>query len=279
MKIGLILNDNLDELIKDKKHDGDYDFLDYVSKELGSYKNVKSVDEVHDVDMAFLLYYPFNSGLCKELLEHEDSLPFINKPSGILKTSEKTFELDNFAEYSPSTMLLGKYGIDDIVKYADQFDSLVIKPVDGTGGNGIEFLDKPFHEDDYNKLEKISQDAPGRYLLQEFVPNDGATRILCYNGEVLGSVKRRSDSDRIHNIVRGAKVVEYNPTQREIQIAENVAEKLKSIGVYFIGIDVVNDKLLEVNTAMPGCLGMINNYESAYKKVASQTKEIIKSYS
>ena len=278
MKIGMIIRDTLETLVNDPSHDGDYDFLKYLSEKAGYGLEIKDFHEIENVDIAFFLYYPFNRELCENLQKYESIIPFVNKPSGVLKTSEKTYELENWGQYAPQTMLLSKNSYDEISKYINQFDTVVLKPVNGTGGNGIEFFDRPYREDDISSLVELSVND-GRFIIQEYVENDGATRIVCYNGKILGGVKRASQSDRIHNIVRGAKLVEYNPTSKELEIAKHVSEKLIKDGVYLAGLDIVNEKLLEVNTAMPGCLGMVEDVNGAYETVLAETYDIIKSHS
>jgi len=277
MKIGMLLRTDLENL----SNDTSYDFLRYTSDKLGKHINIKSKEQIDskNVDFAFFFNYPFNKEVCLKYSELENKINFINKPSGVLKTSEKIFELNHFQKYLPETKILSHLNYESLSKYISDFNSVVIKPINGTGGKGISFLDKPYLEEDILKLVNLSQMNPDEYLIQEFIENDGATRILYFNGVYLGGVKRRSTEDRIHNISRGADAIIYQPTKKEFHFAQEISNTLKNLGLYLIGIDTVNETLLEVNTSMPGCLGLVENPKNAYDKIVNETLKIIKNES
>jgi glutathione synthase len=282
--IGVIMRDSLESLVNDESLEGDYEFAKRISNSLGNYKNLKEESDFSGIDLVLFFPYPYNKGLAEKLVKYEDEIPFINSPSGVLRTSEKTFEYEEFKDLVPATKTLtSQVSYDDIEGFARNFDSVVVKPVDGTGGKGVYFIDKPYNEESFLELKKLADEKNGRYVMQEYIENDGDKRILCYNGIVLGGFGRRSDTSRIHNASGGGKILELKATPEEIKMAERVSERLKEYRVYFSGLDVIDGKLIEVNTSMPGGTHVMTPYrfssvDDAYKAMISETKKIIGSY-
>ncbi|MDE5018709.1 glutathione synthase, partial [Francisella tularensis subsp. holarctica] len=78
---------------------------------------------------------------------------------------------------------------------------------------------------------------------------EGDKRILIVNGETINYLLARvpSDSDNRGNLAAGA-TAEFRELQdSDYKIAKKVAKKLNKEGVMFAGIDVIGDKLTEVN--------------------------------
>jgi len=281
---GMVLKDDLETLLNDPELEGDYEFLGRVARDFGGYKDLNADSDFSGLDAVFFFHYPFSRELAEKLSKYEDKIPFINKPSGVLKTSEKTFEYEELKDFAPATKLLEQgVSYEDISGFAENFDSVVVKPVDGTGGKGIYFVDKPYKEEDVLVLKNLGDEKSGRYIIQEYLHNNGDHRILCYNGIVLGGFGRRSDSTRIHNVSGGGKLTAFKPSKKEIEIAEEVSNRLKGYGVFFSGLDLINDKLVEANTAMPGGIDTMTPYrfkslDDMYKAFVAETRNILGSY-
>jgi glutathione synthase len=80
----------------------------------------------------------------------------------------------------------------------------------------------------------------------------GDKRIILVDGEALGAVNRVPQQDDIRsNMVRGGSA-ELSPlTTRERQICERIGPELKRRGLVFVGIDVIADRLTEINVTSP----------------------------
>jgi len=79
------------------------------------------------------------------------------------------------------------------------------------------------------------------------------------NGEPIGAMRRVPSADDIRsNIHAGGKEVKHQLTKEEKELCRALGPKLVRDGLYFVGLDVINGKLLEVNVLSPGGIVRIN---------------------
>jgi glutathione synthase len=99
-------------------------------------------------------------------------------------------------------------------------------------------------------------------MVQEYlksVKQDGDIRILLLNGEIIGAMRRKpKKGDFRTNVHAGGEVFAHRVTAREKQICQVIKEKLIADGLYFVGIDIIAGKLVEVNCVSPGGIPRIN---------------------
>jgi glutathione synthase len=102
-------------------------------------------------------------------------------------------------------------------------------------------------------------------MVQEFlerVKKDGDIRILLLNGEVLGAMRRKPmKGDFRTNVHAGARVLKHTVTEREKEICRVIKDRLIKDGLYFVGLDVIGDKLVEINCVSPGGIPRINKLD------------------
>jgi glutathione synthase len=104
-------------------------------------------------------------------------------------------------------------------------------------------------------------------MVQEYldgVQEAGDVRILLLNGEILGAMRRKpKDGDFRTNIHAGAKAHKHVPTPTEKRICETIKDRLVEDGLYFVGIDIIADRLVEINCLSPGGIPRINRLQNA----------------
>jgi len=286
MDIGVIIRRNHRELIE-IENDPDYYFLDYLETNhdtIKSYTKNEDLSEIINREVVLYIHFPHIDSLSKKLSEYENKVFFINKPSGVRKTSPKTYELSNFSEFMPESIYISNKISDKIIDFIKQHPESILKPVNGTGGKGIEKI--YFNErlaDKLIKIESALKENSAGYILQEFIKNKGDKRILCFNGQILGHVVRYNPNKFVNNISSGGHFISGNLTQHEINVSEIISNKLITEGIYLVGLDFVESKLMEINTAMPGCLAELNLYkhktnESMFKYLRTQIEDLTKAY-
>ena len=91
------------------------------------------------------------------------------------------------------------------------------------------------------------------------VQKAGDVRILLLNGEILGAMRRKPrHGDFRTNIHAGAKSYKHEITSKEREICLTINERLIKDGLFFVGIDVIGDRLVEINCVSPGGIPRIN---------------------
>ena len=137
---------------------------------------------------------------------------------------------------------------------------MILKPLEGSGGRGVYLIDK--NEKNLNQIiENLT--AQGYIIAQQYLPaaKEGDVRVLVLNGKILqkgkkyGIIKRVSGEGEFRsNISQGATPETSELTEHIQKIVDIIGPKLKRDGHFFVGLDVVKDKLIEINVLSPGGL-------------------------
>jgi glutathione synthase len=127
-------------------------------------------------------------------------------------------------------------------------------------------------QDDLSNLnqmvEAVSRD--GYVIAQEYLPeaSEGDTRLFLMNGTPLrfkgkyAAFRRiRQGDDMRSNVHAGGKIAAAQITDIHLHIAEIVRPKLVQDGMFLVGLDIVGDKLMEINVFSPGGLGSAQKFE------------------
>jgi glutathione synthase len=140
----------------------------------------------------------------------------------------------------------------------------VLKPLQGSGGSGVFLIDRKEAPNLNQIIEAISRD--GYVVAQEYLPEakDGDTRLFVMNGQPLEhegtyAAFRRTNktSDLRSNMSAGGKAKKVVVTDMMLELVEVVRPKLVSDGMFLVGLDIVGDKLMEINVFSPGGLGSV----------------------
>jgi glutathione synthase len=103
-------------------------------------------------------------------------------------------------------------------------------------------------------VDMVTAEGRRTVMVQEFLPavSEGDKRILLLDGEPLGAILRVPRADDIRsNIHAGGRVVPAELTPRELDIVRSVAPRLRADGLVFVGLDVIGERLTEVNVTSP----------------------------
>jgi glutathione synthase len=153
---------------------------------------------------------------------------------------------------------------------------MIIKPLQRFGGEGVIKVSTKDQENLnslINYYVKGYENYPERepIMVQEFmeiVKQKGDIRILLLNGEILGAMKRKpKKGDFRTNVHAGAHVSKHEVTDREEEICRAIKDRLIKDGLYFVGIDVIGDKLVEINCVSPGGIPRINRLDDTKLEV------------
>lgn len=188
----------------------------------------------------------------------------LNNPKGIRESNEKLYTL-YFPEWIPESIV--SKDIQQLNRFlSDVGGEMVVKPLDGHGGEGVFFV----KEGDRNAnviLESIT-DFGRRYVLaQKFIErvSEGDKRIILLNGEPLGAVLRvpKPGGEFRCNFHSGGSPAKSSLTDREVAICDSLGPRLRRDGLYFVGIDVIGGYVTEINTTSPTGVQEINTLDGA----------------
>ena len=186
------------------------------------------------------------------LAENQGTKVF-NNPNSIKQFNEKIFAL-YFKEFIPNTFVSSN--ISKIKDFMTNNSSTIVKPFDGMGGSSIYKLDDA-NQDSLKILEKLTSNEKTLIIAQEFLDEiyEGDVRVLIINGKPFQKTLARipQDGNFKGNLAAGGKGVVRDITKDQQYIALEIGKYLMKKGINFAGIDVIGDRLTEINITSPTC--------------------------
>jgi len=176
-----------------------------------------------------------------------------NKPNAIKEFNEKVFAT-HFKEFTPRTLITSC--IEKIIKFQANHETIIVKPLDGMGGDSIYKMEN-IEEENLDILLDMTEEETTQIVVQEFLPEiyKGDFRILVIHGKPFHKTLARIPQGESFkgNLAAGGKGVAMNINDNQRAIAEKVGEFLVSRGINFAGIDMIGSYLTEINITSPTC--------------------------
>ncbi|WP_372872139.1 glutathione synthase [Shewanella sp.] len=184
----------------------------------------------------------------------EAGVLIVNKPQSLRDANEKLFTAW-FSEYTPLTMVTRD--ATRIRAFHAEHGDIILKPLDGMGGASI-FRVK---QDDPNLgviIETLTNHGNCYAMAQVFIPEitAGDKRILVVDGEPVPYCLARipKQGETRGNLAAGGRGVAQPLSEADWRIAKALGPELKRRGLIFVGLDVIGDKLTEINVTSPTCI-------------------------
>jgi glutathione synthase len=178
----------------------------------------------------------------------------VNKPQSLRDANEKLFAL-NFAHCMPTTLISTQ--ADQIKSFIKAEKTVVVKPLDGMGGNDIFKLTDGDHNID-EVLDYLTHHGVRQILTQTFLADivKGDKRILLINGKPIDYALARMPAEGSFkgNLAAGATGVGQPLSDRDYYLCEQIGPTLKDKGLMFVGLDVIGDYITEINVTSPTCI-------------------------
>lgn len=191
----------------------------------------------------------------------------VNDPNGLAKAMNKMY-FQLFPEEVRPTTIITRDNTEIRAFAKEQGGNIVLKPLQGSGGQGV-FLVRPVDMPNLNQMvESVSRD--GYVIAQEYLPaaQEGDTRMFLmnglpmrYKGKYAAFRRVRTGDDMRSNVHAGGKIQAAVIKDEHLKIAEIVRPKLVQDGMFLVGLDIVGDKLMEINVFSPGGLGSAQKFE------------------
>ncbi len=191
----------------------------------------------------------------------------LNDPNGLSRAMNKMYFQLFPEDVRPRTIITRDRN--DIRKFAkEEGGNIILKPLQGSGGTNVFLVRKDDLSNLNQMVDAVTRD--GYVIAQEYLPaaSKGDTRLFLMNGLPLRYKSRyaafrreRSGDDIRSNIHAGGKLRQAVITDEHIKLAEMVRPKLVADGMFLVGLDIVGDKLMEINVFSPGGLGSAQKFE------------------
>ena len=98
------------------------------------------------------------------------------------------------------------------------------------------------------------------------------------NGQPVGAMRRvPGQDDHRSNVSAGGTVQRHSLTKEEKDLCKQIGPKLVKDGLFFVGIDVIGGKLVEVNVMSPGGITYINKVYKTKRKVEEKVIDFLES--
>ncbi len=233
----------------------------------------KSWISVGDLDVLLLRSNPVvqtpwaqHAGIRFGRLAQRSGCIVLSDPSGLMKALNKLYLCDFPRAIQPVTLVTRSR--ERLRAFIAEHGTAVLKPLVGYGGRGVFLLEHGSLANLESIVRSIARD--GYVIAQEYLPAaaDGDTRLFLMDGEPLqvdghyAAFRRiRADEDMRSNIHAGGRLRRAKVDARMLEIAAAVRPQLVKDGMFLVGLDIVGDKLIEINVFSPGGLGNASRLE------------------
>ncbi|VFP85931.1 glutathione synthase [Candidatus Erwinia haradaeae] len=187
-------------------------------------------------------------------LAEEQGVLVINKPQSLRDCNEKLFTLW-FSDLIPETLVTRD--IIKIRKFWQRHHDIIVKPLDGMGGFSV-FRIK---QDDLNIsviLETMTRYGSVYCMSQEYLPSilDGDKRVLVIDGQAVPyCLARIPKAGEIRgNLAAGGYGEVRMLSESDREIVDRVSLTLQKKGLIFVGLDIIGNRLTEINVTSPTCI-------------------------
>ncbi len=179
-----------------------------------------------------------------------DKVLVVNNPASVRNAPEKIFVME-FADLMPPTLI--SRDKDEINAFRKAHGDVVMKPLYGHGGAAVfRVTAQDMNFGSLYDMFAVTFREP--WVIQKFLPNvkHGDKRIILVDGEFAGAVNRvPAEDDLRSNMVRGGAAKATDLSAREIEICKRLGPALRQMGLLFVGIDVIDGNLTEINVTSP----------------------------
>lgn len=186
----------------------------------------------------------------------------LNSGYSLRNYNEKLITL-NFPKHIPDTIVTSNKK--DIENFKNKHKKIILKPLNLMGGRSIYLLEEL--DKNLNVIYEDMTDLGRNYIMaQEYLEDakKGDKRIIIINGIVIkeAAIRISSNNDHRSNIASGGNIEKYILDEEEIKICEEVASFLIEKNIFFAGIDMIGNKITEVNITSPTCVTEINEFHN-----------------
>jgi len=175
----------------------------------------------------------------------------INSPSGIRKANEKLY-INNFQGFVPDNLTTSNANL--IKEFLGKHNEIILKPLNKCFGKGVFYLKKG--DKNINAIiESSTNNGTTVVMVQKYLPNikNGDQRLIVIGGELYSEcvVKLSGEDDFKFINHRDEYLKKGIITDEQREMCKAITPKLLEDGLYFVGLDVIDDMIIEINVTSP----------------------------
>jgi glutathione synthase len=175
----------------------------------------------------------------------------LNRPEAVRDYNEK-LSTAKFPQFMPPTLVTRQ---EDLIRdFIGKHGDIILKPLDAMGGSSIFRIRQ--HDPNLNVIiETMTQLGTRTVMAQRFIPEiaEGDKRILLINGEAVPYALARipKSGETRGNLAAGGKGVAQALSEHDWKIADTLGPRLRELGLFLVGLDVIGNYLTEINVTSP----------------------------
>ena len=174
----------------------------------------------------------------------------MNDPEWVRSSPEKLFPII-FPGLLPETLISRDPA--EIAAFREKHGDIILKPLYGNGGAGVFKVQKK--DPNYASLMEMFMERSREPIIAQAFLKDvskGDKRVILIDGEAVGAINRvPKEGEARSNLHVGGTAVPVDLTERDLEICSIIGPELKKRGLVLVGIDVIGDKLTEINVTSP----------------------------
>ena len=181
----------------------------------------------------------------------QEGAKIMNDPNALKKFNEKIFALQ-FSKWMPDTRVICKK--EDLLNFKDKHQVIILKPLDGMGGESI-YKFENLSSEDLDIFQALTNNFKTMVMVQNFLPEiyEGDYRILIIHGKPFPvALARIPQGDSFKgNLAAGGKGEARALSAIQQEVGEEIGALLVAEGITFAGIDMIGSYLTEINITSP----------------------------
>lgn len=186
-------------------------------------------------------------------------LDFVNRDKTFIMNDTKAVRDFNeklhavlFNEFMPENIVTTSQS--DIIEFLNEHNEIILKPLNKCFGAGVMYLKKG----DKNTaviINSMTDNGKSQVMVQHYIPaaQYGDKRVLILGDEVMDVCiqKMPSNNDFKFNDHCDKNIKKAVLSDSEKENFTKIARSLNSMGIYMAGLDVIDEKIIEVNVTSP----------------------------
>lgn len=181
----------------------------------------------------------------------KDKTVILNDTKSIRNFNEKLHSV-LFKDLMPENIVTSSKK--DIIEFLNNQEEIILKPLNGCFGSGVMYIKKG-DKNTIPVINSMTRNGTNAVMVQKYLPEamNGDKRVMILGDEVIDFCVRKlpSNGDFKFNDHCDKNVVKDSLSQSEKVNFTNLAKELNKLGIFMAGLDVVNEKILEINVTSP----------------------------